>query len=86
MGVDVLNNSGKRAYTSRRAELNFLKKDEETMWQLAEHRHDREKYISVARARIKYQEEIMERERNGEEKPVDHAWDSEPLVKHFGER
>ncbi len=85
LGVDVLTTLGKRAYTSRRAGATFLKKDEEAMWELAEHRHNKEKYISEARARIKYQEEVMEREMNGEEKPVDHAWDSEPLVKGFGE-
>ncbi len=85
LGVDVLTALGKRAYTSKRAGATFLKKDEEAMWELAEHRHDREKYISVARARIKYQEEIMERDLKGEPSSVDHAWDSEPLVKGFGE-
>ncbi len=83
LGVDVLKVLGNRAYASRRAGLTFLKKDEEAMWELAEHRHDREKYISEARARIKYQEEIMERDIKGEEKSVDHAWDSEPLVKGY---
>ncbi len=85
LGVDVLTALGKRAYTSKRAGATFLRKDEEAMWELAEHRHDREKYISEARARIKYQEEIMERDLKGEPSSVDHAWDSEPLVKGFGE-
>jgi CPA2 family monovalent cation:H+ antiporter-2 len=84
MGVDVLKKLGGRAYTSRRAGLTFLKNDEKAMWELAEHRHDKEQYISEARARIQYQEEILERDMNGEEKSVDHAWDSEPLVKGFG--
>ena len=85
MGVDVLKQLGKRAYSSRRSGLTFVQNDEKAMFELAEHRHDREKYISEARARIKYQEEVMERDLNGEETKVDHAWDSEPLVKGFGE-
>ena len=85
MGVDVLKKLGKRAYTSRRAGLTFIKNDEKAMWELAEHRHDREQYISEARARIQYQEEIMEYEMNHKEQQiVDEAWDSEPLVKGFG--
>lgn len=86
LGVDVLTALGNRAYTAKRAGAMFLKKDEEAMWQLAEHRHDREKYISEARARIQYQEELMENETNDKVNlNVDHAWDSEPLVKGFGE-
>jgi monovalent cation:H+ antiporter-2, CPA2 family len=84
MGVDVLRKLGRRAYTARRSGLSFLRNDEAAMWALAEHRHDRKKYISEARARIEYQEELLEREMNGGEKKTDHAWDSEPLVKGFG--
>ncbi len=84
LGVDVLKKLGKRAYTSRRSALTFLKNDEAAMWELAEHRHDRKQYISEARARIEYQEELMEREMNGGEKTVDHAWDSEPRARGVG--
>jgi len=84
MGVDVLKTLGKRAYSSRRAGLTFMRKDEEAMRDLAQHRHDQDAYISEARARIQYQEELMESEMKGGEPKVDHAWDSEPLVKEFG--
>ena len=86
MGVDILKKLGNRAYTSRRAGLNFLKNDEVAMWELAEHRHDKETYVSEARARIQYQEDVMKYETS--EKglhEVDEAWDSEPLVKDFSE-
>ncbi len=85
LGVDVLTTLGRRAYSSKRAGATFLKRDEQAMWELAEHRHDRERYISEARVRISSLEEVMEREMKGEQKSVDHAWDSEPLVKDFGE-
>lgn len=87
MGVDVLKKLGRRAYTSRRAGLTFIENDEKAMRELARHRHDRKQYISEARARIKYQEEAIERDRGGgAARTVDHAWDSEPLVKGFGEK
>ena len=85
MGVDVLKKLGHRAYTSRRAGLTFLKNDEAAMWELAKHRHDKETYVSEARARIQYQEDVMKYEM-GEKglHEVDEAWDSEPLVKGVG--
>ncbi len=84
VGVDTLKKLGARAYSSRRAGLTFLKEDEAAMWELAEHRHDNETYLSEARARIQYQEEVMKRDREEGSHEVDHAWDSEPLVKGFG--
>ncbi|MCW5959897.1 MAG: monovalent cation:proton antiporter-2 (CPA2) family protein [Pyrinomonadaceae bacterium] len=84
LGVDVLRKLGRRAYTSRRAGLSFLQNDEEAMWQLAEHRHDEKKYISEARARIKYQEDVIQRDLGTSEDILDHAWDSEPLVRGAG--
>ncbi len=81
LGADVLIKLGRRAYASKRAGQTFLKQDEQAMWELAEHRHDRERYISEARARIKYQEEVIKRDMEVEQLPVDHAWDSEPLIK-----
>jgi CPA2 family monovalent cation:H+ antiporter-2 len=87
MGVDVLKNLGRRAYTSRRAGLTFIKNDEKAMWELAEHRHDKEIYISEAKARIKYQEDIMERDMSDRGNfHLDQAWDSEPLVRDFSDR
>ncbi|NNE98465.1 MAG: potassium transporter [Pyrinomonadaceae bacterium] len=84
VGVDVLRKLGARAYTARRVGLNFRKADETAMWELAEHRHDSDTYFSEARARIQYQEDLMKRERGEDTELVDHAWDSESLVKGFG--
>ena len=84
LGVDVLRKLGRRAYSSRRAGLNFLQQDEEAMWELSKHRHDKDTYVSEARARIQYQEELMERDLKGDGVDIDHAWDSEPLVRGFG--
>ena len=87
MGVDVLKKLGRRAYSSRRAGLTFIKNDEKAMWELAEHRHDKEIYISEAKARIQYQEEIMERDMSDKGNfDLDQAWDSKPMVKDFGNR
>ncbi|REJ79433.1 MAG: potassium transporter [Acidobacteria bacterium] len=84
LGVDVLRKLGGTAYTSTRAGQQFLKRDEEAMWELAGHRHDEKAYISEARARIELQEELLEKDMEDKAREQDHAWDSEPLVRGFG--
>ncbi|HUF03434.1 MAG TPA: monovalent cation:proton antiporter-2 (CPA2) family protein [Aridibacter sp.] len=84
LGVDVLRRLGGGAYTSYRTGQQFLKRDEAAMRELAEHRHDMKAYISEARARIELQEELLEKDMEDKAREMDHAWDSEPLVKGFG--
>lgn len=86
IGVDVLRRFGIGAYTATRAGQNFIKYDERAVRELAEHRHDEKQYISVAREAISLQEKLIERDMTYKAGEVDHVWDSEPLVKGFGEK
>lgn len=84
VGVDVLRRFGAGAYTATRAGQKFLKYDEEAVRELAAHRHDEKEYISRARETIALQERLIERDMTDRADTVDHAWDSEPLVRGFG--
>ncbi|MDH3529593.1 MAG: monovalent cation:proton antiporter-2 (CPA2) family protein [Acidobacteriota bacterium] len=84
LGVDVLKRFGFGAYTATRAGQRFVKYDETAVRELAAHRHDEKEYISRAREAIALQEQLLERDMSDKTVSVDHAWDSEPLVRGFG--
>ena len=84
VGVDVLRHFGIGAYTATRAGQKFVKYDEAAVRELASHRHDEKEYISKARETIDLQEQLIERDMTDKTFRVDHAWDSEPLVRGFG--
>ncbi len=80
LGVDVLRRLGHRRYSATRLGQNFLKYDEEALFQLAPERHDSENYINQARQSIAFQEQLLKCDRDRMPDPsADHAWDSQPM-------
>ncbi len=79
MGVDVLKKMGFRAYTAQRQAQNFLKFDEEALYRLKDERHDKNRYITLARERIEWEERMMQEERRVNPCETDDAWDSEHM-------
>jgi CPA2 family monovalent cation:H+ antiporter-2 len=80
LGVDVLRRLGHRRYSATRLGQNFLKYDEEALFQLAPERHDSENYINQARQSIAFQEQLLKCDRDRMPDPsADHAWDSQSM-------
>lgn len=78
LGVEVLKRLGMPAFQATRAAKHFRRIDEESVRDLAEHRHDQKAYISRARERIRLLDEQMKREADREVRP-DTAWDTTSL-------
>ncbi len=85
MGVDTLRLLGYRAYQAHRAARTFRHHDENSVFELAEMRHDRGRYLSVARQRIQDLEGILLEEIEGPFEPRDAGWDTDSLREEFGE-
>jgi monovalent cation:H+ antiporter-2, CPA2 family len=79
LAVDVLVKLGKRSYTATRQGQKFLEYDNETLIQMAEHRHDMKKYIIKARETFELQEELLSEDLRKDNGENDHAWDSEAI-------
>lgn len=79
LAVDVLVKLGRRRYTATRHGQNFIKYDEETLVDMAGHRHDMKKYVVKARETFRLQEELLSREISADSSEVDHSWDSEQI-------
>ncbi len=59
MGADVLKTLGFKAWSVNRAARKFFSYDEEALFDLALHRHDRKKYIDRVKQEIELQEELI---------------------------
>jgi len=79
LAVDVLTRLGQRSYTATRQGQKFLKYDEETLVEMAEHRHDMNKYIIKARETFRLQEELLSKDIRYDSGESDHSWDSETI-------
>jgi len=77
LAVDVLGKLGHRNYTATRQGQKFLQYDEETLVEMAEHRHDAKKYAVKARETFKLQEELLAKDIGYDSPESDHSWDSE---------
>ncbi len=86
MGVDALRHLGFRGYQALRAARTFRRHDEATVRELAAMRHDRKRYINVARERIEGLEEILRSDLEDRPDTVDAGWDVESLRRDFGGR
>jgi monovalent cation:H+ antiporter-2, CPA2 family len=76
LAVDVLTRMGYRSYTSTRQGLNFIKYDEDTLVEMAGHRHDIKEYVIKARETFRIQEELLSADLELDTVETDHAWDS----------
>ncbi len=79
LAVDVLIKLGRRSYAATRQGQKFLKYDEETLAQMAEHRHDMKQYVMKARETFKLQEELLAQDLSHDIDEIDHSWDSERI-------
>jgi CPA2 family monovalent cation:H+ antiporter-2 len=79
LAVDVLVSLGRRRYTAIRQGQKFIKYDEETLVEMAEHRHDMKKYVVKARETFRMQEDLLGKELSGDTSESDHSWDSEQI-------
>lgn len=87
MGVDTLRSLGFRALQSRRAADTFRARDEETLRELAEMRHDKHAYLNRARETIAGLESLLKNEKFEEAASKrDASWDPRTLRQEFGER
>jgi CPA2 family monovalent cation:H+ antiporter-2 len=79
LGVDALRKLGFRTYSAYRAGQNFLRYDEEALWELAPQFQDKKSYIQAVRAKIALQEQLLSKDKQANPTTGDHAWDSEHL-------
>lgn len=77
LGVDALVKLGFRRHTALKAGQTFLKYDEESLKQLAAHRHDQETYLFKSREHIEFQEQLLANDRDAALHVHDDAWDSQ---------
>ena len=79
LAVDVLVSLGKRKYTAVRQAQKFICYDEETLVEMASHRHDMKKYVIKARETFRQQEELLAKDTHQDTSESDHSWDSENI-------
>lgn len=79
LAVDVLGKLGQRSYTATRQGQKFLKYDEDALKEMAEHRHDMQRYVLKARETFKLQEELLAKDLALNTGESDHSWDSETI-------
>ena len=84
MGIDSLSLMGYRTFQAYRAARTFRRYDEDSVRELADMRHDRKEYLSVARQRIQDLEEVLLNELQGQTETRDVGWDTESLRRDFG--
>lgn len=86
LAVDVLVKLGYRNYTATRQGQKFISYDEDTLLEMAEHRHDMQQYVIKARETFKLQEELLKKELYPDKGGVDHSWDSEQLREVYAKK
>ncbi len=79
LAVDVLVRMGHRSYSATRQGQQFLKYDEETLVEMAGHRHDMKQYVVKARETFKLQEELLSKDIGHDTGEGDHSWDSDAI-------
>ena len=77
MGVEALTQLGFRNYSAQRADIQFLKYDEDAMQHLSTFRNNQTDYIKNVRKQIQIQEELLTKDLSMSHTQNDHAWDSE---------
>jgi monovalent cation:proton antiporter-2 (CPA2) family protein len=83
VGIDALRLLGFRAYQAHRASRTFHRHEDESVRELAQMRHDRQKYLTVARQRIQDLEQLLLAELEDHDESRDAGWDTESLREEF---
>lgn len=76
LATDVLAHMGYRRYTSTRQGFKFIEYDDETLVDMAGHRHNIKEYVIKARETFRIQEELLAADLEHDASETDHAWDS----------
>jgi monovalent cation:H+ antiporter-2, CPA2 family len=85
LGVDALVELGQRRYTATRQGQRFMKYDEESIFRLAEKRHDKKAFLMTAMEEIEMQEQLLKNDLYAQLGANDHAWENTSLKKEAGE-
>jgi CPA2 family monovalent cation:H+ antiporter-2 len=86
LAEDLLCSLGHRHYTVTRMGQKFLKHDEETLLEMAEHRHDMKQYVIKARETFSMEEELLKKDLFYDTGEGDHSWDSEMIRDILGKK
>jgi len=81
LGVDALVELGHRKYTAMRQGQRFIKYDEQSIFRLAEKRHDKTAFLMTAMEEIEMQEQLLKNDLYAQLGAQDHAWESTQLKK-----
>lgn len=81
LGVDALVELGHRRYTATRQGQRFIKYDEQSIFRLAEKRHDKKAFLMTAMEEIELQEQLLKNDLYTQLGAQDHAWESDELKK-----
>jgi CPA2 family monovalent cation:H+ antiporter-2 len=81
LGVDALVELGLRRYTATRQGQRFIKYDEQSIFKLAEKRHDKKAFLMTAMEEIELQERLLRNDLYAQLGANDHAWESTDLKK-----
>lgn len=84
LGVDALVELGQRRYTATRQGQRFIKYDEESIFRLAEKRHDKKAFLMTAMEEIELQEQLLKNDLYAQLGANDHAWENTSLKKEAG--
>lgn len=85
LGVDALVEMGHRRYTATRQGQRFIKYDEQSIFRLAEKRHDKTAFLMTAMEEIELQEQLLKNDLYAQLGAQDHAWESADLKKEAAE-
>lgn len=81
LGVDALVELGHRRYTATRQGQRFIKYDEQSIFRLAEKRHDKKAFLMTAMEELELQEQLLRSDLYAQLGAQDHAWESTALKK-----
>jgi len=84
LAVDVLEKLGRRKYTAIRNGQKFIQYDEDTLAEMAAHRHDMKQYVMKVRETFKLQEDLLAKDIGHELDENDHSWDSDFIKDTLG--
>ncbi|OYQ38049.1 potassium transporter [Flavobacterium cyanobacteriorum] len=81
LGIDALVELGHRRYTATRQGQRFIKYDEQSIFRLAEKRHDKTAFLMTAKEEIEMQEQLLRNDLYVQLGAQDHAWESADIRK-----
>ncbi len=85
-GVEALRQLGFRAYHAHRSARMFRRHDEQVLRDLAAHRHDQKRFVTLAKQRVDDLERLLQAELTHDEADQANAgWGTETLIEEYGD-